>query len=200
MAFYVYSPGNPRALEPETIGLTGASLGDIESERHLLLNAGMNAISRGEARRQEVTQQLAKADYQRLPVELVSRLMDPDYYTAPIMHAGTGLAMYAPRKAGSPNFALLTEAVEDIDELVTEGRMDSDTLEHLSLRKAITHDALQHQEIEYWQNGRKRRTTLAHDSFGRLINGAYIPIVTVLNRQHPVVQLVEQQRQERNSI
>ncbi len=57
------------------------------------------------------------------------------------MKSVIGLAMYAPRAEGSPNFSLLSEEVEDVEELVDEGRIDTDSYEHLTTRDAITHDA-----------------------------------------------------------
>lgn len=186
MAIYEYNPGNRLALQAESIALRGADLKDIERERHLLINAGMNAALRQQANQKEVTRQLSRAEPKRLPVELVSRLMDPEYYTAPVINHNSGLAMYAPRQEGKPNFALLSEVVENIEE-----RVDSDTFEHLASRDEITHDALQ---FEPYITGGQLKVR-AHDSFGYMAGRTYIPVVTVLNGEHPVRQLIEQTRQ-----
>lgn len=190
MAVYVYEPGRRSAVRAESIRMSGASKRDIERERHELINAGMNAVLRGEAHTREIAGQLAKADLRRLPVELMSRLLDPEHYPAPIINFMSGLAMYAPREEGTPNFALLSEEVEEVDELVADGRMDPDTFEHLTLKDAITHDALQLEPVDYGEGLEKQRGVRAHNSFGYEAGGAYLPIVTVLNSEHPVVQLI----------
>jgi hypothetical protein len=171
---------------------------DIESERHVLLSMGMNAVSRGEMNSIEVSRQLAKADMGRLPVELVSRLLDPDYYDTPVINRLNGLAMYAPTEEGAPNFALLSEAVEDVDDLVAEERMDRDTLDHLPVRDAITHDALQ---LEPYMDDRDVLQARSHNSFGYMVEGVgYVPVVTVLSPEHPVRQLIDERRQEQAGV
>lgn len=194
MAIYVYTPGNRATLQAETIGLVGASVKDVESERHALLNAGMNAVSRGEVHTKEVSGQLAQADPRRLPVELMSRLLDPEHYITPIMNnAKIGLAMYAPAEEGTPNFDLLSEEVEDVEELIAEDRLDRETFMHLPVREAITHDALQ---LEPYVNDNEQLKVRTHNSFGYLVEGIYLPVVTVLSGDHPVRQLIEQARQD----
>lgn len=180
-------------MQSETIGLAGKRR-DADSERHALLNKGMNAVSRGEMSSKEVSQQLARADIGRLPVELVSRLLDPDYYDTAVMNSRNGLAMYAPRGEGTPNFDLLSEEVEDVEELVADGGMDPDTYENLPVRGAITHDALQ---LEPYLDRGERLRTRAHNSFGYTVEGVgYVPVVTVLSPEHPVRQLIDERRQE----
>jgi hypothetical protein len=193
MAIYVYTPGNRATLQAETIGLVGASVGDVESERHALLNAGMNAVSRGKVHNKEVSGQLDKADPRRLPVELMSRLLDPEHYTTPVMNAKIGLAMYAPTEEGTANFALLSEEVEDVEELIAEDRLDRETFMHLPVREAITHDALQ---LELYVNDNEQLKVREHNSLGYLVEGVYLPVVTVLSGDHPVRQLIEQARQD----
>lgn len=194
MAIYYYSPGNRAELHPESVSLIGATRRDIESERHRLINAGMNAVNRGEAHTKEITGQLSRADHKRLPVELVGRLIDPDYYEAQVTNA-QGLAMYAPRTEGQPNFALLSEEVEDVEELIAEERMDRQTFLNLVVRDAITHDALQH---EFYETGgfHPELRARAHDTFGYYVGEQFVPVVTVLNREHPVRQLIEQRQAE----
>jgi hypothetical protein len=127
-------------------------------------------------------------------VELVSRLLDPDYYDATVMNKSTLLAMYAPREEGSPNFALLSEEVEDVEGLVKEERMDADTYEHLPVRDAITHDALQ---LEPYTDEREQLRVRAHESFGYMVKRiGYVPVVTVLNAEHPVRQLIDERHRE----
>lgn len=190
MAIYLYSPGNRSDLQAKTIGLLGNEQ-DIETERLALLDAGREAVSRGEAHTQEIEGQLAKANPKRLPVELMGRLLNPDYYDTPIMSTA-GLAIYAPNTEGSPNFDLLSEEVENVEDLVAEGRMDRDSFANLPVRSAITHDALLYEPYES-DNGRLKVRT--HEAFGYYVRELFFPIVVVLSSEHPVRQLIEQAHQ-----
>lgn len=192
MALYEYTPGDPGRMRPDNIGLVGKPK-DVASERHALINAGMNAALRGEAHSKEVAHQLAKADVKRLPLELMSRLLDPEHYDATVMNRANGLAMYAPRIEGKPKFVLLSDEVDDVEDLVAEGRMDRDTLDHLPVKDAITHDALQ---LEPYLDDYDRLQARAHDSFGYMVQGiGYVPVVTVLSPDHPLPRLIEERRQ-----
>ncbi|HEX5744204.1 MAG TPA: hypothetical protein VFX84_02020 [Candidatus Saccharimonadales bacterium] len=193
MAIYEYTPGDPGKMRLDTVGLVGKRR-DVDIERHTLINMGMNAVARGEAHTKEVAHQLARADVRRLPLELMSRLLDPDYYDAPVMNRANGLAMYAPREEGRPYFALLSEEVKDAEDLIAEERMDRDTLDHLTVRGAITHDALQ---LEPYMGQDETLMARAHSSFGYMVEGiGYVPVVTVLSTDHPVRQLIDARRQE----
>lgn len=190
MAIYIYGEGNPDELRAESVGLFGRNIGDVEKERHRLVNAGMNAALRREGSAREVARQLGSAANYRLPIEFVSRMLDPQYYAAPVMHARTGLAMYAPRGEDTPNFEILSEEVEDLEE-----RIDPAEFTHLALHRTITHDALQYELTVSDDRGLGVR---AHESFGFMGVNGYEPVVTVLHPDHPLRQRIEEVRQLRD--
>lgn len=200
MALLLYSPGNKAAFQAESIGIVGKTVEEVHEEHRALITAGMQAVARGVISAAEVTQQLAKASPARLPAELVSRLLDPDYYDVPVMNTEMNLAMYAPREEGKPNLVLLSDRVKDIDDVVAEGRMDPDTLAHFVVRNAVTHAAIQYEPIVTGEGIDQRLNVRGHQSFGYMVGDLYLPIVTVLNSEHPVRQLIEQRRQEASAL
>lgn len=196
MAFYMYDPGSRATMQAESISMVSLPGYDRDSAIQALLDAGSEAISRGVVTSNEVVGQLSVADLGRLPVELMSRLLDPDHYDMSVMSKASGLAMYAPTTEGTPNFDLLSEEVEDIEEAIAEERMDRDTYEHLGRRDEITRDALQFEPVVSGPDDRKVIGVRAHDSFGFVaLNGLYVPSVTVLSSEHPVRQAIERNRQ-----
>jgi hypothetical protein len=191
MAVYVYKPGNANALRAERLGLFGINEGDAESERHRLVNAGMNATLKREAVTREVTELLARSRNDKLPVEFVSRLMVKGFYEAPVAEDPSGLGMRAVADEGRSRFTVDTEKATGVDELVAVagGRQaDPDTFNSNFMRQVITHSAVQYQLYLDSEGFRFRE----HSSFGFMGANSYEPFVTVLNEEHPVTQAVRQ--------
>ncbi len=188
MAVYVYKHGDANALQAERIGLFGAHIDDVESERHRLVNAGMNAALKREADAREVTKQLAQARSNRLPAEFVSRLMAGGFYEAQVAEEPSGLAMRAPAGEGTPNFIVDAKKVADTDELITiaVGHTDDPVFSPHFIEQVITHRAVQYEPFLADRTLQFR----SHQSFGRIGVNGYEPVLSVLGEEHAVVQAV----------
>jgi hypothetical protein len=182
MAYFEYTPQRIATSQPESLRLVAGSPEDEEAERLRLQELIKDSVLRRESEAQD-TQRLDKSPSDQLPIDLVSRLMDPEYYESQVMHAETGLAMYAPRYA-EHYFDLLGEDIGEAEHLLQMGEdgVDPDTYEHLGRRDDITHDAIQYEPI--LEDG--RATLRGHKSFGYINQaGHYEPVVTEHSPDHP---------------
>ncbi|MGH7192815.1 MAG: hypothetical protein ACREJM_04675 [Candidatus Saccharimonadales bacterium] len=204
MAIYVYTPGNPRALQSEVIALEGRggspteARKDVYRERHVLLNMGMNAVNRGTVRSKEIPMQLAKADTGRLPVELMSRILDPDHYDPPVVNMDPrafGVAMRLRGGVGAPYFTVQAEKVERPGTLLEEGALEPEAFESLVIASALAESAI-YRAVQYQPFVEADGLHVSpHASFGYMRQGQYRSVVTALSAEYPLSQAVMERRQ-----